>query len=94
MNDELREMVREILNITKEVISGKIKFEEGQTKTDKVIKRMNAWHKSERKRWAMGLVGKEERIDDVNPGNLTLIAQIQGKNQIIREIRQKIEEEQ
>lgn len=82
MRDELREIM---IDFYRSIPYSSVSM---PTLLDKIL----FWHIRERKKWAMGLVGKEESLDDVNPGNLTLIAQIRGKNQCRAEILKKIEE--
>jgi len=87
---ELREMVREILDIAKEVIAGKIKMEEGQNKTDKIIKKMNAWHIRERKKWAKDCVPKEK--ENFFKGHLLHTKWLEGFSQCRAETLKNIEE--
>lgn len=90
---ELREIVRNYLITVwrnREPAKGLLPF----YKIDEMISQVEAWHKSERKKWAMGLLPKEEDDSaDKHPEILkTVLIGIRIRNGVIAEIRKKIEE--
>lgn len=91
MSDELGEMIREILRIASKVVMGKIKLETAQHRTDKVIKKIEDWHKSERKKWAMGLLLWAEKRINKKWAKIYGPYKNGGKD-ILNAIRKKIEE--
>ncbi|TET42253.1 MAG: hypothetical protein E3J63_01000 [Elusimicrobia bacterium] len=89
MSDELRKMVIDILK------DGSYFHTEEQV-INKGIDKINQWHKSERKKWALGKLPEETELFKTNPLSSDIIYQSNREaeiyNQCLAEIRKKIEE--